>query len=110
MQQGRLRRLLLPLRGKARIEALALLRHLDEQLVRLEALAVFLRELLAQRDELFHAHHVDVAERTTGVRRIAEAEDRADVRLAHVGEHALLEAARGLEEGRSEEHTSELQS
>src|SRR5438270_3607579 len=94
---GDLRRLLLPLRGKARVKALALARHLDEQLVRLEALAVFLRELFAQRDELLDAHHVDVAEGPAGVRRVPKAEDRADIGLAHVGEHALLEAARGFE-------------
>src|SRR2546423_7533769 len=93
----RLRRLLLPLGREARIKALAPGGHLDEQLVRLEALAVFLRELFAQRDELTCAHHVDVGQRAARIGRVAEAEDRADVGFAHVGEHALLEAARGLQ-------------
>src|SRR5262245_63759102 len=94
---GVLRRLLLPLRREARIEALALRRHLEQELVRLEALAVLLRELLAQRDELPRAHHVDVGERAARIGRVAEAEDRSDIRLAHVGQHVLLEAARGFE-------------
>src|ERR1041385_8789471 len=97
LRSAALCRLLLPLRREARIEALALLRHFDELLVRLEALAVFLRELLAERDELLYAHHVDVAQRAARVGRIAEPEDRADIGLAHVGEHAFLETARRFE-------------
>src|SRR6202011_5492010 len=76
---------LLPLRGEARIIALALGRHVDELLVRLEALAVFSAKLLAQCDEFLRAHHVDVGERAARIGRIAKAEDRADIRFAHVG-------------------------
>src|SRR5947209_4081917 len=69
----RLRRLLLPLRREARIETLAVGGHLDEQLVRLEAFAVLLRELFAQRDELTCAHHVDVGQRAARIGRVVEA-------------------------------------
>src|SRR4029077_13819439 len=91
------RRLLLPLRREARIEALALFRHLDEQFVRRKTLGVFLREAFAQRDEFLRTHHVDVAERSPGIRRIAEPEDRTDIGLAYVREHAFLEATRGFQ-------------
>ena len=57
----------------------------------------FCAKLLAQRDELLRAHHVDVGERAARIGRVAEAEDRADIGLAHVGEHAFLEAARGFQ-------------
>ena len=42
-------------------------------------------------------HHVDIGERAAGERRKAEAEDRADIGLAHVGDDALLDTARRLE-------------
>src|SRR6186713_2569582 len=65
-----LRRRLLPLRCKACIEALALGRHLDEQLVGGKACAVFLLQPLAQLDELLRAHHVDVGERPARIGRV----------------------------------------
>ena len=68
----------------------------------------FFSSLLAQLDELLRAHHVDVGQRAAGVRRKAAAEDRADVGLAHVGDHLLLEGARGLHRLRHQEALLEL--
>ena len=51
----------------------------------------------AERHERFGAHAVDVGERAAGEGREAEAEDRADVRLARVGDDAFLERARRLQ-------------
>ena len=70
------------LRREAAVEGLALRRHLDQQLRRREARAVFGLELVAQLDELLRAHEVDVGQRAAGERREAEAEDRADIGLA----------------------------
>ena len=41
----------------------------------------------AQLDERLRAHHVDVGQRAARIGRKAEAQDRADVGLAHVGQH-----------------------
>jgi hypothetical protein len=78
----------------AAVEGLALGGHLLEQLRRREARAVFLLEGVAERDEVLGAHEVDVGQRAAGERREAEAEDRADVRLAHVGDDVILDGAR----------------
>src|SRR5262245_47162862 len=100
---------LLPPRGrKAVIERVVLGRHVEEQLRRLEARAVLLLERLALFDEALGAHHVDIAERATRERGKAEAEDRADIAFAHVGEHAFLEDARGLERLHDEEALFQL--
>src|SRR3954453_21980390 len=84
-------------RRETPIEGLALLGHINEQLRRRKARAVFFLELLAEVDEGLRAHHVDVGQRAAGVRRKTEAEDRADVGLAHVGDDLLLEGTRGLD-------------
>src|SRR5690606_3248403 len=57
------RRLLhLRIRIEAPVEGLALARHLDQKLGRLELCAVLLLQLLRQRNELGHAHAFDVGE------------------------------------------------
>ena len=70
--------------------------------------AVFLLQPLAQLDEALRAHHVDVGQRAAGERREAEAEDRADIGLAHVGDDALLDAARGFQRLHHQEAVLEL--
>src|SRR2546423_5143323 len=84
-------------RREPAIEALALAGHFDEQLRGLEAGAVFLLEPLAELDEFLDAHHVDPRQRPARIRCKAEAQNGADVGLAYVGQHALLEAARRLQ-------------
>ena len=59
----------------------------------LKRVAVFLLQPLAQLDEALRPHHVDIGQRAAGERREAEAEDRADIGLAHVGDDALLEGS-----------------
>src|SRR5262247_2143517 len=92
-----LRRLPAAGRREAAIERLVLGGHLGEELGGPEARTVLLLQRLAQLDEALGAHHVDVAQGPAGEGREAEAEDGADVALAYVGEHALLEDARALE-------------
>src|SRR5271170_4246132 len=82
---------------EAAIERFALFRHFVQQLGRLEAVAVALGKAVAKFDERLCAHAVDVRHRAAGERREAEAKDRADVGLAHVGDHAFLDTARGFE-------------
>src|ERR1700689_2335221 len=82
---------------EAAIERLALFRHVGEELAGLEAVAMVLRELVAQRHESLRAHAVDIGDSAAGERRKAEAEDRADIGFAHVGDDALLDAAGGFE-------------
>ena len=73
-------------------------RHVDEQLRRAQsAPRMSVSSRRHSSTKRLRPHHVDVGERAAGERRKAEAEDRADIGLAHVGEHALLDAARGLE-------------
>src|SRR5688572_28288998 len=91
-----LRRRLALVRREALVEGLAVLGHVEQQLGRLEALAELLLEALAQLDELLSAHHVDIGERAARERREAEAEDRADVGLAHVRDDAILHGACGF--------------
>src|SRR5215510_9432404 len=79
------------------VEGVVFRGHVDEQLCRREAITAGLFQTLAQLDEGLRAHHVDIGQRTAGERREAEAENRADIGLAHVGDDALLDAARGLE-------------
>src|SRR4051812_15770636 len=57
---------------------------------------------LAERQERLRAHEVDVGERAAGVGGEAEAEDRADIGLARIGDDALLDRARRLERLRDE--------
>ena len=62
----------------------------------------------AQIDEALGAHHVDVGKGAARERREAEAEDRAHVGLAHVGDDALLDAARGFQRLRHQQAVLEL--
>src|ERR1700743_853109 len=78
---------------EASIEAFALLCHVEKQLGGGKALAIFLLQALAERDEVLRPHHVEESQRAPGERREAPAEDRADVGLANVGDDALLEDA-----------------
>src|SRR5690348_18225205 len=73
------------------IKRLAFVRHVDEKLRRLESLPAGLGEIVAHLDKILHTHTVNVRNSSTGKRCKTEAENRTDV-------------------GRSEEHTSELQS
>src|ERR1700677_3167732 len=85
------------------VEALALGRHLPQAAARREARTVLAGEFLRPCDERLRAHAVDQRDRAAGERREAEAEDRADVGLAGVGDDALLHAARGLQRLREQE-------
>ncbi len=67
-----------------------------------------LGEAAAKGDESFAAHPIDVGDGAAGERRKAETENRADVGLAHVGDHALLDAAGGFERLDGEEPLLEL--
>src|SRR5881227_3538493 len=86
----------LRLGGGTAIKSLARFRHVDEQAGRRETVAVLLGELVAEQNEIADAHSVDIAQRAAGIRCKAEAEDRADIRLARIGDHPFLEGARGL--------------
>ena len=44
----------------------------------------------------FGAHEVDIGQRAAGERREAEAEDRADIGLALIGDDVILHRARGF--------------
>src|SRR5205807_2231082 len=84
------------LRREAAVEGLALGGHVDQKLWRGEARAVFGLELMAELDEFLRAHKIDVGQRTTGKRRKAKPEDRADIGLAHIGDDMILHGARGF--------------
>src|SRR5262245_37766097 len=62
-------------RREPAVEGVAFGRHVGEQLRYLEAVAEPLLEPLAQLDETFGPHHVDVGDGAAGERREAEAED-----------------------------------
>src|SRR5829696_96752 len=100
-----LRRLLLL---RAAVERAARLGHVEEDFWRGEALAVLRLELAGKRHEALRAHAVDVGEPPARVGREAEAEDRADVGLARVGDDALAVDPRRLERLRHEEALLEL--
>ena len=51
---------------------------------------------MAQRDEILRAHEVDIGQRAAGEGGKAEAEDRADIGLAHIGDDVILDRARGF--------------
>src|SRR3954465_10653133 len=80
----------------ATVEGGAARRHVEEDLGRREAGAVLRREGPAELDEALRAHEVDVGQRAARVGREAEAEDRADVGLARIGDHALLDRSRSF--------------
>src|SRR5579863_880453 len=84
-------------RRKAAIERLAFFRHVVKELARLETLAAFLGESVAEIDKGFRSHAVDIGNGAAGERGKAEAEDRADVGFAHVGDDLLLDAPGGFE-------------
>src|SRR4051794_29034777 len=85
------------------VERPARSRHFDQDPGRREAVAVLRLQLPAQVDENLRPHEIDVAESAARVGRESETEDRADIRLARVGDHALLDAAGRLERLRDEE-------
>src|ERR1700733_7127134 len=85
------------MRREAAVERLALFRHVEQELAGFEAVAMKLGELVAQRDKGLGAHAVDIGNGAAGERRKAEAQDRADVGFAHVGDDALLDAAGGFQ-------------
>ena len=85
------------LRREPAVEGLALRRHVAQQLAAASKRGpYFACELVAQLDEGLRAHAVDVGERAAGERREAEAEDRADIGLARIGDDALLHACARL--------------
>src|SRR4051794_22796617 len=84
------------LRREAAVEGLPFRGHLFQQLWGREARAVFRFKPAAQLDEFFRSHEVNIAQRTPGERRKAEAEDRADVGLARIGDDVILYGPRGL--------------
>ena len=93
----RLRRRLL-LRREAAVEGLALGRPCRSAACGGVKRGPYLASSLsAQLDEVLGAHAVDVGQRAAGERREAEAEDRADIGLAQVGDDALLDSARGFQ-------------
>src|SRR6185312_16895038 len=94
---GKSRRRFLLSAAEALVEAFVRVGEIEQQTVGREALAVALLEQAAEIDEFARAHHVDPRERAAGIGREAEAEDRADIRLAHVGQNLLLEAAGRLQ-------------
>src|SRR3954468_9445828 len=85
---GGLRRLLL--RREAAVEGLVSRRHIFQQFRRGEARTVFGFESVAELDELSRTHEVDIGQRAAGERRKAEAEDRADIGLARIGDDVVL--------------------
>src|SRR4030081_3690800 len=70
--------------GEAPIKGFLRLRHIHDDFRRRKTFSVFLPELFAKRDEICRAHPVDITQRAAGEGREAEADDRADVRLARV--------------------------
>src|SRR3954465_11120545 len=97
-----------PLLPPPSVEAAAGLRHLDNDRRRRKAIAVPIPRALADRHEGLRAHEVDVAQRAAGIGREAEAEDRADIGLARIGDDALLDRARRFERLRDEEAQLQL--
>src|SRR5271163_926083 len=95
-------------RGEAAIESLVLRRHAQQQLRWRKARPMPGGELFTHGDEADGTHHVDIGQGAAGERREAEAEDRADIGLADVGEDALLEAARRFERLDTEQAILEL--
>ena len=63
---------------------------------------------LAQLHEGLCAHEVDVGQRAARIGREAEAEDRAHIRLARIGDDALLDGARGFQRLRHEQALLQL--
>ena len=58
---------------------------------------------VAQFDEDLYAHAVDIGQGAARERRETEAENRADIGLARIGDNMLREGARGLHCLRHEE-------
>src|SRR5665213_4488363 len=75
-------------RSEAGIEGFVLRGHVAQQLVGLEALAIFGGEVVAAFHAGGSAHRVDVRNRAAGEGREAPTEDRADIGIAWVGNDA----------------------
>src|SRR4029077_14633545 len=73
-----------------------------------KAHAVLSFQPLGELDEAFRAHPIDVGERAARERRKAEADDRADIGLPWIGDHALFHRARRLKRLSDEEALLEL--
>src|SRR4249920_3011777 len=97
-----------PARREAAVEGLALPRHVDQQLRWRKTLPARLLQPPTKIDERLRPHHVDIGQRAAAERRKPEAEDRAHVGLAHVGDDAFLHAAGGLERLNAEQAGFEL--
>ena len=69
---------------------------------------MLLRQPVRQRHERRRAHPVDVGERAARIRREPETEDRADIRLARIGDHPLLHGARRFQRLRDEQPLPDL--
>src|SRR5690242_17134407 len=85
------------LRVALAVEAFAPRGHVAKELRHLELLAILARELVALGHELPHADLVDQADRPAGLRREAQAHDRADVAVLRVCQNVGFEAARGVD-------------
>src|SRR5688572_24881384 len=83
--------------AKQSAQRLAPGRLVAQELWRREALAVLLRQLVRARDEFLDADRVDELRGAAGPGREADAEDGADVGIVRGRQHALLQAARGLD-------------
>src|SRR3546814_2717758 len=70
-----------------------------------EAIATGLRQFGGAGIKGIDAERTDELIHAAGVERKAERQDRTDIAVPYVRQHAFVQAVRGL---RSEEHTSEL--
>src|SRR5262249_37205042 len=84
--------------AEALVEALILGRHVPQQLVGAEAFAIGVGQAIGFLDELLGSpEEVDVADGAARIRGKAPGQDRADVGVPGIGDHAFLEAARDLD-------------
>ena len=79
------------------VERIAGLGHVEQERTRLEAFAAGCGEIVAKIDKGLGPHAVDIGNGAAGERRKAEAENGADIGLAHVGDDLLLDAAGGFQ-------------
>src|SRR4029077_11684260 len=79
---------------EAAIKRLALFRHVGEKLRRLESLPASFGEIVPRSDKSVPPNAVNVRNIPAGKRRKAEAENRTDIGLAHIGHDPILDIAR----------------
>src|SRR5664279_4619798 len=87
----------LRLPGEAPVKSPSCVRHVQENFWRREALSKFAAQPLAKRNESGGAHRIDIAQCAAGEGREAKADDRTNVRLARIGDDAILDRPRGLD-------------